>query len=346
MATTQNAVDENMQQSASAPSTGATPAPEPSSLKGVFPLVKLPFPAFFFVLQLANKVLAKQVKMSDLLALRGIPPPPPQPFVSLQQSRLDQIQAVFLAMYAPGIDKFLETRWFQEKALPHLLANVQLMAQYSGLIDAFDEPNVNDPAVSSRIESFEASVIWDTIRLCRSTNLSNGNAPSTQDLDLLTAVKRLEVFEALVTGEHLEANPLAPFSVQEPAAKPLTLPDQLQKRLSDFWDSIGHFLTLHDDEASSAKEIDDTLVRARMLLDTCENRDVIYSIAITRHIGQRSADFPHSVPQPTTTDEKDPGAKLYVAQRFLEQQASGKGTTQVIKRICGMVVRSWTVSRQ
>jgi hypothetical protein len=67
---------------------------------------------------------------------------------------------------------------------------------------------------------------------------------STQDLDLLTAMEQAEVFEALPTGKHLESNPLTPFSVQNPAAKPLTLPDQLQKRSSDFWSSIGHFLTL------------------------------------------------------------------------------------------------------
>jgi hypothetical protein len=91
------------------------------------------------------------------------------------------------------------------------------------------------------------------------------------------------------------------------------LPDQLTQRQLDFWSAIGYFLTLHDNEASAAKEIDDTLGRCRSLLDTYENRDVIYSIAIARHLGQRWADFPHSFPQPITTNEKDAGAKLYVA---------------------------------
>ncbi|KAL5363171.1 hypothetical protein BJX96DRAFT_113278 [Aspergillus floccosus] len=284
----------------------------------------------------------KQVQISDLLALRGIPPPPPHPITAIPPNRLEEIKAVFLATYAPAIDKFFETRWFSEKALTHLLANAQLMAEYSALIDAFDQ-NLNDPNVLARLESFEASVVWSSMALCRHVmNVSNGNP----EYDLLASSKRLDVIEAMITGEHLESNPLAQFPPREPAANPPSLSDQLTQRSLDFWSCIGHFLTLHDNEASSAKEIDDTLARCRTLLDTFENRDVIYSVAIARHLGQRWVDFPRSFPQPITTNEKDAGAKLYVAQKFLEQEAGGKGTTQVIKRICGMVVRSWIVSRE
>ncbi|KAL5337928.1 hypothetical protein BJX70DRAFT_388943 [Aspergillus crustosus] len=286
----------------------------------------------------------KQVQISDLLALRGIPPPPPHPITALPPNRLEEIQAVFLATYAPAIDRFFETRWFSEKALSHLLANAQLMAEYSALIEAFNDRNLSDPNVLARLESFEASVVWSTLTLCRHVmNVSNGNQ---QDYDLLATSKRLDVIEAMITGDHLDSNPLAQFPTREPAANPPTLPDQLTQRQLDFWTAVGHFLTLHDNEASAAKEIDDTLGRCRSLLDTYENRDVIYSIAIARHLGQRWADFPHSFPQPITTNEKDAGAKLYVAQKFLEQEAGGKGTTQVIKRLCGMVVRSWFVSRE
>ncbi|KAE8325819.1 hypothetical protein BDV39DRAFT_177853 [Aspergillus sergii] len=287
----------------------------------------------------------KQVQISDLLALRGIPPPPPHPITAIQPNRLEEIKAVFLATYAPAIDKFFETRWFQDTALTHLLANAQLMAEYSALIEAFNDQNLSDPNVIARLESFEASVVWSSMTLCRHVmNVSNGS--HGQDYDLLAASKRLDVIESMITGEHLDSNPLSQFPPRDPPTNPPGLSDQLAQRSLDFWCAIGHFLTLHDNEASSAKEIDDTLGRCRTLLDTFENRDVIYSIAIARHLGQRWADFPRSFPQPITTNEKDAGAKLYVAQKFLEQEAGGKGTTQVIKRICGMVVRSWFVSRE
>ncbi|KAL4932141.1 putative C6 finger domain protein [Aspergillus undulatus] len=318
MASVQNVVDGGLQPTVN-PATTTTGHSEPTSFR------------------------LKQVQISDLLALRGIPPPPPHPITALPPNRLEEIQAVFLATYAPAIDRFFETRWFSEKALRHLLANAQLMAEYSALIEDFNG-NLSDSNVLARLESFEASVVWSTMTLCRHVmNVSNG---SQQDYDLLATSKRLDVIEAMITGDHLDSNPLSQFPTRAPAADPPSLPDQLMQRQLDFWSAIGHFLTLHDNEASAAKEIDDTLGRCRTLLDTYENRDVIYSIAIARHLGQRWADFPHSFPQPITTNEKDAGAKLYVAQKFLEQEAGGKGTTQVIKRLCGMVVRSWFVSRE
>ncbi|OJJ49405.1 hypothetical protein ASPZODRAFT_61087 [Penicilliopsis zonata CBS 506.65] len=322
MASLQNVSGGNLQPPVDNGATGTTPLSDSADLVG----------------------LVKQCRIHDLLALRGIAPPPPHPIVAIAQTRSEEIQAVFLATYAPAIDRFLETRWFQEKALHHLMANSQLVAEYSALIDAFNDRNLTDPNVVARLESFEASIVWSTMDICRRVpNLFNGN--HEQDPDHLAASTRLDVIEALITGEHLDLNPLEEL-VHEPSSNPPSLPDQLHQRILDFWNCIGHFLTLHDNEASSGKEIDDTLGRCRTLLDTYENRDVIYSIAIARHLGQRWADFPRSLPHPITTNEKDAGAKLFVAQRFLEQEASGKGTTQVIKRVCGMVIRSWIVSRE
>lgn len=38
-------------------------------------------------------------------------------------------------------------------------------------------------------------------------------------------------------------------------------------------------------------------------------------------------------------DERDPKSRLRVATRFLEDESQGKGTNQVIKRICGMAIK-------
>lgn len=283
------------------------------------------------------------MNIQDLLALQGIAPPPPYPIVPIQQARLDQIQTVYLHTYAPAIDRFLETRWFRDKGLSQLLTNAQLMAQYSALIDAFNDPKIDDPAVRGRVESFEASVVWDTMSICRSARnlVRNGNTEPMQEYDLLTTANRFDILEALITDGHLKDNPLREDIAREPPPNPKSLQDQLRSRSLNFWNCIGHFLTLHDNEASSAKEIDDTLASCRALLDQIENRDVIYSMAIGRHLGQRLSDFhPRNRPE-TSSDERNANTKLLVAQRFIEDESKDKGTTQVVKRLCGMVHRLW-----
>lgn len=287
---------------------------------------------------------AKNLHVNDLLSLRGIDPPPPHPIGNLPPGRLEEIQAVFLATYAPAIDKLLEVRWYSEKALPTLMADSQLMADYSALIDAYNQWNYNDGNVLARLESFEASVIWRSMVLCRQVPGAE-NGQYGQDWNLLAANARLSAIETLLSWNHLERNELS-RELGMDAATPPSPPDQFMQRQLDFWSELGEFLTLHDNEASSAKQMDDTLGRCRQLLDTYENRDIIYSIAITRHLGQRWADFPNSLPKVGSTNEKEAGTKLFVAQKFLEEEAEGKGTTQVYKRICCMAVRSWWVARE
>ncbi|KAJ5221745.1 uncharacterized protein N7469_010632 [Penicillium citrinum] len=287
---------------------------------------------------------AKNLNPSDLMSLRGIPPPPPHPIGSLPPGRLEEIQAVFLATYAPAIDKLLEVRWYSEKALPVLMADAQLMADYSALINAFNEWNLSDGNTVARLESFEASIIWRSMVLCRQVPNSE-NGQYGQDWNLLATVARLNAVEALLSWNHLEQNSLSRAMGMD-AATPPNPPDQFLQRQLDFWSEVGDFLTLHDNEASSAKQIDDTLGRCRQLLDTYENRDIIYSIAIARHLGQRWADFPNSLPKVGYTSEKEAGTKLFVAQKFIEEEAEGKGTTQIYKRICCMAVRSWWAARE
>ncbi|KAJ5324544.1 transcriptional regulator family: Fungal Specific TF [Penicillium atrosanguineum] len=286
----------------------------------------------------------KTLHVNDLIALRGIDPPPPHPVGNLPPGRLEEIQAVFLATYAPAIDKLLEVRWYSEKALSVLMADSQLMADYSALINAFNEWNLADRDTLARLESFEASIIWRSMVLCRQVP-SAENGQYGQDWNLLATNARLNAIEALLSWNHMDQNALSrPLGMD--AATPPNAPDQFLQRQLDFWSELGDFLTLHDNEASSAKQIDDTLSRLRSMLDTYENRDIIYSIAIARHLGQRWADFPHNPPKMGYSNEKESGTKLFVAQKFIEEEAEGKGTTQIYKRICCMAVRSWWVARE
>lgn len=223
------------------------------------------------------------------------------------------------------------------------MADEQLIAEYSALIEAFNDWNLQDGETLARLESFEASIIWKSMALCRQVPYGEAGQQG-QDWNLRAACGRLNVVEALLTWTHMGSNPLSRKLSMDAANFPNS-PDQFQIRQLDFWDHVGEFLTLHDNEASSAKQIDDTLSECRKLLDTYENRDIIYSISVARHLGQRWADFPNSLPNVGFTTEKESGTKLFVAQKFLEEEAEGKGTTQIYKRICCMAVRSWWVAR-
>jgi len=220
---------------------------------------------------------------------------------------------------------------------------------FASLIDKIQNGRPDDQEAAVLVPGLEARVIWSLMVMCRSADSvsddSNGvgantDAHASPDGGLAETVKRLQVLESLLTGHNLASNPLVPEDTVNGTA-PFD-PTRVQER--EFWQLMGRFLTLHDDEASSAKEIDDTLSACRNLLQELENRDVIYSIAIASHLGSRVSEFPHNV-RPVGNDEQDAKNKLYVAKKFIEDEAMGKGTTQVIQRICGMAVRSWTAGR-
>ena len=288
--------------------------------------------------------------MDELLAIGGVPPPPPAPPASIAPAIYDEIKNVYATVYAPGIDKFLETRWFQSRGLSHLLHDGRLCEQFAVLITRFKIP-ANTPNyyhITAATQSMEASFIWAIMNLCR--RVANTHHPTNGQVNYLEvndgvhdAARRLEIFEYLVCGQHLDSDPLP--STETTVRNGTVFNEQLKFREREFWRLIHTFLTIRDNEASAAKEIDDTLESCRTFLDCRENRDVLYSIAVARHIGQRMADFPENLQQPASNDEHDARAQLFVAKTFIEEEAMGKGTNQVIQRLCGVAIRSWSVRR-
>lgn len=287
--------------------------------------------------------------MDDLFAIGGVPAPAPIASASIPPASYDNIKKIYIAVYAPAIDKFLETRWFQLRGLSHMLNDLRLCEQFSILIDRFNISSTvsNYFNITAATQSLEATVVWAIMNLCR--HVANTPNPTNGQVNYLEvndgvhdAAKRLEIFETLLSGQHLESEPLPPT---ESLRNGTVFDEQLKFREREFWRLMHTFLTMRDDEASSAKEIDDTLGSCRTLLDSRENRDVIYSIAIARHIGQRMAEFPDNLQQPASNDEQDARTKLFVAKKFIEDEATSKGTNQVIQRLCGMAVRSWNIRR-
>ena len=297
---------------------------------------------------------AKRIKIDDLLAIGGTACPPPTPpsetAAGLTPAALDEIKRFYSDHYAPAMDDFLEVRWYSTRGLPWLLNDKRLCEQMGSLMERFRTVyNAADVEAYPITQALELRCIWNLLCMCRvavaahksaaSGNNNNNNSEydqkDAQASGLNEATRRLAIFEDLVSGAVVDTN-LADLarigSVQH---------DHVKLRELEFWRLIGKFLTLRDDEASAAKEIDDALAGCRTLLDSRENRDVIYSIAIARHIGQRVAEFPASVPDSISADEEDAKTKLGVAKQFIESEAHGRGTTLVIQRLCAMATRAW-----
>ncbi|KAI9747876.1 MAG: hypothetical protein M4579_007364 [Chaenotheca gracillima] len=306
---------------------------------------------------------AKPIKIDDLLTVGGDHPPPLTPptdaaaasaaSTPLSQATLDQIKHVFVSIYAPSIDNFLETTWFQSKSLPVLMADARLCELFASLIERFSERYNNSEALPVT-QSMETRVLWRLMCLCRtpagpstapngSDNPSGGANAGSDDRDFSAggqgeAIRRLRVLENLLTGNLLDSNPANLSRISNVLRN-----DQSKFRELEFWRHVGKFLTLRDNEASSAREIDETMTACRNLLDNHENRDIIYSAAVVRHIGQRGTDFPNHLSEAVSNDEKDNGNRLRIAKTFIENEARGSATNTVLQRLCDLIIRSWTV---
>ncbi|KAI9839971.1 MAG: hypothetical protein M1819_000163 [Sarea resinae] len=284
---------------------------------------------------------AKRIKIDDLLSAGGVVPPPLTPPsdqpLSITADMYDSIKEFYLSVYAPAIDKFLETQWFCSKGLAILMADNRLCDQMSTLINKIKEgPTVPDDLALT--QQMEIRVIWSLMLMCRttaSTSNEEGKPPGAE-VSVTETAKRLEIFENLVCLHTLAANPVESFSGTTTYGS-----RRVEER--DFWRSLGNFITLHESDPNAAKDIESALSVCRGVLGGLENRDVLYSMAIARHLGPRIPGFPNNV-QPVSNNEDDALNKVYVAKKFLEDEAIGKGTTQVIQRVCALAIRSWSLA--
>ena len=178
----------------------------------------------------------------------------------------------------------------------------------------------SDPTTYSQ----EARMIWkflDSSRDHRSSSHAVGR--QTKEDPNLTAT-RVDIVEALLTGNILAANPLPPPTTYgTPQLSSLPLDAQLQEREVEFWHQLGRFVT--GDQRSEA------LSRMRKVLDELENRDILYSIAICRYYGDVETPVPES--------DNDRLA-YYVAKNFVEEQTE-RSANQVFARLCAIASSIW-----
>lgn len=289
---------------------------------------------------------AKRIKVDDLFSVGGTVAPP-LPAADEQASFLNaaaanEIKTAYLSIYAPAIDELLETSWYSTKGLIALLGNSALCQRFAASLDRSRlAVPVNDVAALNTTQSMETQLIWSLIGLPRVVHVgapikdefagTNGvSKPGSEDSQhgagWSKASSRFTILDALLTGAVLDESPLA-LSPEDPAASS----DE-----TEFWRLIGDIVTSQDDEDGVAE---DALTAIRAYLGR-ENRDMIYSTAVIRHLSVEPQDPTRSGTESTASSQDNPADQLHIAKKFIEDQMS-MATNSVYQRFCGMVARSW-----
>lgn len=274
---------------------------------------------------------AKPIKIEDIL------PPPPTSTIDvaakLQDAAfLEEVKLLYHSVYDPGLESFLESRWFSVKGINRLLSDSKLLGEIAVMLELFSKTSTASPEELAYTSSIEGRVVWALASMVKAAGSENGVKSETSGVpandDSVEAAGRLAVFENLLCGITATSNPLT---------RPVPgTADHHRLRELEFWWHLGQFVTLGED----TKALDEEMSALRALLDGRENRDVLYSICVVRGLGPRVAAYADHE-RPLHLDEGDNRSKLAVATKFVKDEGMGSGTTNVIRRLCEMATRSW-----
>jgi len=282
-------------------------------------------------------------KVEDLWYFHGHRPTdvPPNP-QALSQELRDEIKELYAREFAPGCNAILETDWYSKHGAEVLMTHSDLCLMMAELIKHYKFVGSGQNfAIEYKCRVFETMALWKLLCLARlklqslSSGANGTDSSQSPDIPLLELTRRLDVVEALVTNATISTNPLAnlpyPPTLRAPKAREV-----------DFWQNVGAFVTTPSD--NTTRQGDSALSSNRSLLDMLENRDVLYSIMVCRHLGRRFQGFPdHLQSGRPEGGELDDGNKVLIARDFIMNEANWKGTSHPIQRLCDMAVRSWSI---
>lgn len=310
----------------------------PEDVRSSFPDLGVPI--------LANTtILDVKLTIDELFELNDIPPQLPVRSVAdmLTPETSKELEEFYSFKYAHALDKLFETSWYTTQGFAALTADPKLI---EFTVQCMEEMRAKpgpygQTAPSPTLASLEARLVWTLAALPRAHHLYNTNdtSPGALTLELLP---RLDTVEHLLTGRYLDATRIPP----PPAAAMEMSPDQSHKSNQQaFWYHLGKFASIRDDQGDiqTLDSVARELAHMRVILNVLENRDVLYSIAVARHIGGRMPSWSPQTPHlPLTNDPTDDVHKLQVAFGFVQTEDQ-RGTSQVIQRICSMSLRAWSL---
>ncbi|KAI8962988.1 hypothetical protein F5Y11DRAFT_347014 [Daldinia sp. FL1419] len=284
---------------------------------------------------LPHSPFARKMKVHELVGLTGTVPPTLES--PLTNDKLADVRDLYDQVYAPGLEKFFETEWYTKpQGVSALMSNTAVNEMLAGFLQSMAKTDANDVAGMQYSANLEFRVVWDltTLVYISEYKINTGEHLPLPD-DGSEARNRVAVFEALLSGEHLDQNLLHP----PPASADIRLH---RVREFKFWYLLAEFLRVRDQPGVDAtRQRDYFLGQLRELLDGRENRDVLYSLAVIRALAPNfPPDFESTLPP--HLDETDPKSKLAVARKFIqdESQVTG-GTTNVVRRFSELAVRAF-----
>ena len=272
---------------------------------------------------------AKQTDIDDLCWIDDQSGTPVSVSSHHESQNSEALRTIYNTSFAPGLDRLLETRWFSADGYVSLTSDRALLTQFENYVAAISN--------GSSVANQEARLVWALLCMCRRRPLPGFAGEFINDKEHAldgdeVAERRLDVIEALITGRQLASNPLRGTTEPPKEHSPPTLTQQLKTREQNFWLPVGEFVSTSDTDA-----VERILGKSRKLLDNFETRDVIYSIMLMRHIGEKWNDKHIEEAQ----DERDTKDWL-AAKGFLESEAEGEAMNIVMKRFCSMALKAWS----
>ncbi|KAK7752802.1 hypothetical protein SLS62_005144 [Diatrype stigma] len=275
------------------------------------------------------------MKVHELVSLGGVSPPPLES--PLTTEKRNEVRDLYQQVYAVGLEQFFETKWYTgPQGIHALVSNTAVNEMVAGFLQSMADTDANDIAGMQYSANLEFRVVWDLASLVKTSEVKvhADDGPPPPD-DGSETQNRVRVFEALLSGDYLDQNPLTP------APSP-SYGDYHRIREFRFWYYLAEFLRIQDrPTVDMTPQREQMLGLVRELLDGRENRDVLYSFAVIRTLAPKfPSDFESTMPPHLT--EQDPKSKLAVARKFIqdESQVTG-GTTNVVRRFSELAVRAF-----
>ncbi|KAG8625978.1 hypothetical protein KVT40_006379 [Elsinoe batatas] len=279
----------------------------------------------------------QDVRMDTLSSIKGLPQFQPMSPTQLPEADINEVKSLYLHQHAPALNVFFETTWYTDVGDRFLFTHpndVQFFLHASRTLRT--RPPPPHPS-AGHLPAYETKLIWLFATLPRVAWEIHQSA----DGKLADLLHRLDVVEHLITGAILPINlvPPAPLAPPNPGRDNVPPPDFVS---NSFWHHLGLF-TAQDDTSQwfnlrshTHRNLTESMNAMRQILSVLENRDVLYSIAVARHIGGRlkrlETDLP---PTSKSADPEEPLNKFNVAWKFLADEEMG-GTTGVVRSMASL----------